>query len=59
MSEKKLNSVLFSTLVCPLTRTSLRFDPDTNELVSETAGIAFPVKNGIPILLVDETRKID
>jgi hypothetical protein len=60
--RKKLeirNNEVFSTLVCPISRTTLKFDPDLQELISEAASLAFPVRNGIAILLLDEARKID
>nr|WP_206378312.1 Trm112 family protein [Sneathiella limimaris] len=46
-------------LVCPLTKTTLTYDRDSNELISDKAGLAFPIRNGIPIMLVDEARRID
>lgn len=45
-------------LVCPLTRTPLRFDPEKRELVSEAAGLAYPVREGTPVLLVEEARRL-
>ena len=58
-SLQNTNSNFFSTIVCPITRTNLKFDSDTQELISEAASLAFPVRNGIPILLIDEARKTD
>ena len=58
-SSQNTNSEFFSTIVCPITKTNLKFNSDTEELVSEAASLAFPVKNGIPILLIDEARKIE
>ena len=49
---------LLEKLVCPVTRTRLRFDPHANELVSEAAGLAFPVRSGVPVMLVEEARKL-
>ncbi|WP_339047719.1 Trm112 family protein [Candidatus Mesenet endosymbiont of Phosphuga atrata] len=49
---------LLNILVCPLTRTPLRYDANSNELISDEAGLAFPIRDGIPIMLVDEARKI-
>lgn len=46
-------------LVCPVTRTVLEYDADTQELVSKAAGLAFPIRDGIPIMLVDEARELD
>ena len=50
---------LFRQLVCPISRNPLRFNEATQELVSDSAAVAFPIKKGIPILLIDEARKID
>jgi len=46
-------------LVCPITKGPLRYDAETNELVSVKAKLAFPIKNGIPIMLKDEARHLD
>jgi len=54
LSEKLLN-----LLVCPLTKKALRYDKDAQELVSIDAGIAYPIRSGIPIMLIDEARIID
>ena len=53
-----LDSRLLERLVCPVTRTRLRFDNATQELVSDAAGLAFPVRDGVPVLLIEEARKI-
>ncbi|WP_083500281.1 Trm112 family protein [Sphingomonas endophytica] len=50
---------LLERLVCPATRTPLRYDAERGELVSETARVAYPVRNGVPVLLVEEARPID
>jgi uncharacterized protein YbaR (Trm112 family) len=50
---------LLEILVCPLTRGPLRYDAAAQELVSDQAGLAYPIRDGIPIMLVDEARKID
>lgn len=49
---------LLEILVCPLTKVPLRYDADKQELVSDQAGLAYPIRDGIPIMLVDEARKI-
>ena len=54
-----LDPALLDKLVCPVTRTKLRFDPEAGELISEAAGLAFPVRDGIPIMLVEEARELD
>ncbi len=46
-------------LVCPVTRTPLRYDRDAQELISEAAGLAFPIRDGTPIMLVEEARSLD
>ena len=50
---------LLDLLVCPLTKGPLRYDRERQELVSEQAGLAYPIRDGIPIMLVDEARPID
>ena len=50
---------LLEILVCPLTKGPLIFDRENNELVSKAAGLAYPIRNGIPIMLMDEAREID
>ena len=54
-----LDQKLLDILVCPLTKGPLRWDRDAQELVSEQAGLAFPVRDGIPIMLVDQARSIN
>ncbi len=49
---------LLEILVCPLTKVPLRYDAASQELVSEQAGLAYPIRDGIPVMLVDEARKI-
>ena len=46
-------------LVCPLTRTPLRFDQEAQELISEAAGLAFPIRDGTAIMLVEDARSLD
>ena len=50
---------LLEILVCPLTKGPLRYDKKAQELVSEQAGLAYPIRDGIPIMLVDEARPLD
>ena len=54
-----LDPRLLDKLVCPATRTPLRYDEAAQELVSEAAGLAFPVRDGVPVMLVEEARKLD
>lgn len=53
-----LDARVLELLVCPLTKTTLHYDRDAQELVSEQAGLAFPVRGGIPVLLVEEARRL-
>jgi uncharacterized protein YbaR (Trm112 family) len=46
-------------LVCPVTRGRLDYDAQRQELVSRRAGLGFPIQNGIPVMLVDEARRLD
>lgn len=50
---------MLELLVCPLTKGRLTYDADKNELVSEKAKLAYPVRDGIPIMLMSEARKIE
>lgn len=50
---------MLEALVCPLTQTVLEYDPQAQELISRAANIAFPIRNGIPVMLVDEARVLD
>ncbi len=50
---------LLEKLVCPLSRTKLVYDPDKNELISQAAGIAYPIRNGTPVMVVEEARQLD
>ena len=49
---------LLARLVCPVTRTPLRYDERAQELVSEAAGLAFPIRDGVPVMLVEEARRL-
>lgn len=50
---------LLEILVCPLTKGELRYDRQRQELISEQARLAYPIRDGIPIMLVDEARSLD
>ena len=50
---------LLEILVCPVTRQPLEYDRVRNELVSRAAGLAYPIRDGIPIMLPDEARQLD
>jgi uncharacterized protein len=57
--DRKIDPKLLEILVCPLTKTSLDYDADRQELISRAAGLAYPIRDGIPIMLPDEARKLD
>ena len=54
-----IDSWLLEKLVCPATRTALRYDEARQELVSEAAGVAYPIRDGVPVLLIEEARRIE
>jgi uncharacterized protein YbaR (Trm112 family) len=58
-SSSRVEPRLLEILVCPLTKTSLDYDPDRQELISHAAGLAFPIRDGIPILLPETARRLD
>ena len=49
---------LLEKLVCPATRTPLRYDEERQELVSDAAGVAYPIRDGVPVLLIEEARQL-
>jgi len=49
---------LLERLVCPITRTTLRYDEAAEELISEAAGLAYPIRDGVPVMLVEEARRL-
>jgi uncharacterized protein YbaR (Trm112 family) len=53
-----LDPVLLAKLVCPLTRTPLRYDEERQELVSEAAALAYPIRDGVPVMLIEEARRL-
>jgi uncharacterized protein YbaR (Trm112 family) len=54
-----MTEALLEGLVCPATRAPLRWDAGRQELVSEAAGLAYPVRDGVPVMLVEEARILD
>lgn len=56
---KTADPKLLEILVCPLTKAPLEYDAERQELISRQAKLAFPIREGIPIMLVDEARKLD
>jgi uncharacterized protein YbaR (Trm112 family) len=55
----KFDESLLEKLACPLTRTRLRYDAEAQELISDDAGIAYPVRDGTPVMLIEEARQLD
>jgi uncharacterized protein YbaR (Trm112 family) len=54
----EIDPKLLEILVCPLTKAPLRYDRAGRELISDEAGLAYPIRDGIPIMLVDEARAL-
>ena len=59
MTEQPYDRRMLEALVCPETRAPLAYDAEAQELISRAAHLAYPIRNGIPIMLVDEARKLD
>jgi uncharacterized protein len=55
----EIDPKLLEILVCPLTKSPLRYDREAQELISDEAGLAYPIRDGIPIMLVDEARSLN
>ncbi len=53
-----MDTKLLQILVCPITKGPLTFNKATNELISKSARLAYPIKDGIPVMLEDEARKL-
>ena len=58
MTDYQLDAKLLEVLVCPVTKGPLRYDATAQELISESAGLAYPIRDGIPIMLADEAREL-
>jgi len=59
MTGQEVDPKLLEILVCPLTKGPLEYDRENQELLSRKAHLAYPIRDGIPIMLVDEAREID
>lgn len=57
--ENTINNKLLDILVCPVTKSTLRYDKEKSELISKQAKLAFPVRDGVPVMVVEEARKLD
>ena len=55
---RKVDPKLLEILVCPITKTRLDYDAEKQELISKAAGLAYPIRDGIPIMLPDEAREL-
>ncbi len=55
----KIDKKLLDILVCPLSKGGLRYDEQKQELISEKASLAYPIRDGIPIMLVEEARHLE
>ena len=59
MSEPGFDRRMLEALICPQTRAPLTYDAERQELVSKAAHLAYPIRDGIPIMLADEARKLE
>ena len=59
MTAPRVDPKLLEILVCPLTKEPLEYDAEHQELISKSAGLAYPIRDGIPIMLPDEARPIE
>lgn len=57
--QRSIDPKLLELLVCPVSKTALDYDAVKQELISQTARLAYPIRDGIPIMLADEARRID
>jgi uncharacterized protein YbaR (Trm112 family) len=57
-AQDEVDPLLLEILVCPLTKQPLHYDREAKELISKAAGLAYPVRDGIPIMLPEEARKL-
>jgi hypothetical protein len=57
--EKTVDPRLLEVLVCPVTKSTLKYDRERQELISERARLAFPIRDGVPIMLPDEARVLE
>ena len=57
--EAEFDRRMLEALICPVTHATLEYDATRQELISKPAALAFPIRNGIPVMLVDEALKLD
>ncbi|NVK34556.1 MAG: Trm112 family protein [Rhodobacteraceae bacterium] len=58
-TPREIDRKLLELLVCPVTKTTLEYDEKAQELISRAAKLAYPIRNGIPIMLAEEARTLD
>lgn len=59
MSNPGFDRHMLEALICPQTQSRLEYNAEKQELISKEAGLAYPIRDGIPIMLVDEARRLD
>ena len=59
MRDEAAEAKLLELLVCPLTKTTLHYDKERQELVSRAAGVAYPIRDGVPVMTEDAARRLD
>jgi uncharacterized protein len=57
--RKQIDAKLLEILVCPLTKTTLQYDAGAQELISKAAGLAYPIRDGVPLLTMENARRLD
>jgi uncharacterized protein len=55
----QIDAKLLEILVCPLTKTTLQYDASAQELISKAAGLAYPIRDGVPLMTVEDARRLD
>lgn len=58
MTDIRFDPKMLEALICPQTRGQLEYDAEAQELISKNANLAFPIRNGIPVMLLDEARAL-
>ncbi|MGI9372543.1 MAG: Trm112 family protein [Hyphomicrobiales bacterium] len=58
-TETVFDRRMLEALICPRTQTTLKYDAAAQELISASANLAYPIRNGIPVMLIDEARSLD
>ena len=58
-TQEKFDRKMLEALICPLTQSVLEYNEEKQELISKSAGLAYPIRGGIPIMLADEARVLD